>query len=97
KGLVVPDRQGRVLIGTMRQRLVDEQVPRRATNGFQYLEVADALLEQTLQQPLAGPLRGHADTALQQIITHLAVSSDRPASHGADQTLHSRSCRCATG
>ena len=65
---LLPDRQRRVFVGTVGQRLVDEQVTRCTANDFQHLGVGNAFLIQTLNQALAGPLRGHPDAATQHIV-----------------------------
>ncbi|MCY1250152.1 hypothetical protein D9M72_637590 [compost metagenome] len=64
------DRQRGVLVCSMRQRLVDEQVARRATDHLKHLVVAQAVVVQALDQPLAGTLRGHADPAALQIVLY---------------------------
>ena len=59
-------RQGRVLVGPVRQRLADEDVPRYGSHGGEDALVADALFAQALDHPGAGTLRCHAEAARRQ-------------------------------
>src|SRR5690606_14639373 len=77
-GLVVADRQRGVLVGTVRQRLVDEQMARRPPDHFEYAGVGQPFLVETLDQPLARALRGHADAVTVQIL--FEVHHSNPAS-----------------
>ena len=77
----MPDRQRGVLVGPVRQGLVDKQMTRGATDDLEHLGVRDAFLVQTLDQPLPGTLGGHADASAQQIVlfTHQSRSSTQPS------------------
>lgn len=55
-GLVVADRQGGVFVGAMRERLVDEQMTRRAADHLEHVGVGRAFFVQALDQALSGTL-----------------------------------------
>ncbi len=64
----MPDRQRRIFIGAMRQCLIDEQMTRGAADDFQHLGVGYSLFIEALNQALTGSLRGHPDTAMQNMV-----------------------------
>src|SRR5690606_11586628 len=66
-------RQRDVFVRAMRERLVDEQVPRRAQHRLEHAQVADALFAKALHHALARALRGHAD-ALDLLRIHFTAS-----------------------
>ncbi len=61
-GLPAADGQGRILVGSARQRLVDELVAGHLQHGLEHPLVADAVRPQAVHQPVARTLGGHADT-----------------------------------
>ncbi len=61
------DGQGRVFVGAVRQRLVDEQMTRSATNDFEHLGARQPFLVEALDQAVTGALRGHS-RAMQQVV-----------------------------
>ena len=72
------DRQRRVFVGAVRQRLVDKQMPRRTANDFQHMRIGQTFLVQALDQTLAGTLRRHADAVALQVI--VATHQNSPSS-----------------
>ena len=64
------DRQGGVFVGAMRERLVDEQMTRRAADHLEHVGVGKAFFVQALDQALSGTLGGHADTPAMQVFGH---------------------------
>jgi hypothetical protein len=55
------DRQGSIVIGLMRQRLINKEVTRRGTHDVDDADIGDARFAQTTDQTLTGARRGHAD------------------------------------
>ncbi|MNG14948.1 hypothetical protein D3C84_987420 [compost metagenome] len=79
--LVVADRQRRVFIGAVCQRLVDKQVTRRTPQHIDHFGVGHAFFDQPLNEPLTGSLRGKTDTMAHQILlfTHQSNPSSQPS------------------
>src|SRR5690606_5918409 len=80
-GLVMPDRQRRILVGPVRQGLVDEQMAWRAADDLEHMGVRDPFLVQPLDQPLTRALGSHADATAQQIVlfAHQSSPSSQPS------------------
>ncbi len=61
-GLAEADRQRRVLVRATSQCLVDEYVPRHVLDTVENRKVRDALLAQSLHEPIPGARRSHANS-----------------------------------
>ena len=59
--LAESDGQRRVFVGARRQRFVDEDVAGNVADAIEDREIVDALLSQTLDQPVARARGSHAD------------------------------------
>src|SRR5690606_12346062 len=92
-GLVMANGQRGIFIGTMRQRPIDEQVTRRATDDFQHMRVRQPLLVETLNQAITGALRGHPGSVAHQTLlykmVHSTPSTQSPMDSNASWKLRS--------
>ena len=94
-GLSKPDRQSGVFIGTAGQSFIDENMSRQVADAIQHGKIRNALIAQSLYQPVAGARRSHADAGKARIahrgslnrappfIAHRASARAQVMPHGA--------------